>query len=605
MHTDDESEIECTVAKRVASFTIESDSQAEGSIPREFERMKRKRKIVKRRTLCDDMDIDVFTSGSNVTTKSRMDWNGICSTSELSSSDTCSSDGREADDEQSDWVESSNNDENFHVPQTSAKQQFLLKPCIALGALQRKLERFIRDQGQREIIVRHWVNFRQIFEVLRMSEERHLFGRRRLTLKVEFETALTDTFTTDSFVNLVDEAISVILGKAAPCYSFGPFDEISHKGSVVVETRDIHLIWAALSIYGRFFDKPVALHLLSNRMDIFFLVSCFTFVVIFIYGLLLILVYISLPRKEPLIFKGKHALITGGSKGIGKAIALAFIERDCSVSLLARDEDQLKQTCNELNAFAKSKQNNAVARYYSIDVTLPYEVLESVVKKAENELGDINILVNNVGLAVQGTFDSLDISLFEQQMRLNFLSAVFFCGFVCEIVHLTKTVVSKMKIARSGHIIFVNSAAGRCPVWGYTAYGATKFALQGFANALHMELLPYHVQVLSIYPPNTNTEGYQREMLSMPKELQEISASAGLFEPKAVAEHLMYDLSFGNSNTYVGLEGCVLGDLSAGGGPEKSFMRALTQVLFAGLFRAAMLIYIGKFNRIVMQSKLK
>lgn len=74
---------------------------------------------------------------------------------------------------------------------------------------------------------------------------------------------------------------------------------------------------------------------------------------------------------------------------------------------------------------------------------------------------------------------------------------------------MTKAVVSKMKKSRDGQIIFVNSAAGQCPIWGYTAYGATKFALRGFAEALYMELLPYNVQVSVIYPPNTNTEGYQ------------------------------------------------------------------------------------------------
>lgn len=76
-------------------------------------------------------------------------------------------------------------------------------------------------------------------------------------------------------------------------------------------------------------------------------------------------------------------------------------------------------------------------------------------------------------------------------------------------VYMTKAVVSKMKKSRDGQIIFVNSAAGQCPIWGYTAYGATKFAMRGFAEALFMELLPYNIHVSVIYPPNTNTEGYQ------------------------------------------------------------------------------------------------
>lgn len=309
-------------------------------------------------------------------------------------------------------------------------------------------------------------------------------------------------------------------------------------------------------------------------MDIYFCISCLTFGIVFMYAVLLVLVYISLPRKKPLLFEGKHAFITGGSKGIGKAIAVALIRRGCSVSLVARNVKQLEFVCNELNALAKTERNGAVAKYYSVDVTSSYTVLKRVVEEAENELGDINILVNNAGYALQGAFDSVDVSVYEEQMYLNFLSAVY----------ITKAVVSKMKNSRDGQIIFVNSAAGQCPIWGYTAYGATKFAMRGFAEALYMELLPYSVQVSVIYPPNTNTEGYQREILTMPKELKEISGTAGLFEPEMVAECLIYNLSRGNYHTCIGLEGWALGVLSAGAAPEKSFLQAAAQVIDLALF---------------------
>ncbi|KAL3982518.1 short chain dehydrogenase family protein [Acanthocheilonema viteae] len=390
-----------------------------------------------------------------------------------------------------------------------------------------------------------------------------LIGQRRLTFKVEFGVPLRSAFTTHDFEILVNEAVRVILGQTAPNYSLGSFNEIERKGSVVVQASDANLIWAALSLYGRFFGKPIALHFNS--------------------------------LTEPLSFEGKHAFITGGSKGIGKAIATALMRRGCSVSLAARNVEQLELVCKELNALAKSKKNGAVAKYYSVDVTSSYSVLKAVVEEAENELGDINILVNNAGYALQGAFDLVDISVYEEQMRLNFLSAVY----------MTKAVVSKMKKLRDGQIIFVNSAAGQCPIWGYTAYGATKFAMRGFAEALYMELLPYNVQVSVIYPPNTNTEGYQREILTMPEELKEISSTAGLFKPETVAECLIYNLSHGNYHTCIGLEGWALGVLSAGGGPEKSFLQAVAQVLFGGLLRAIMLIYIGHFNWIVEKCRLR
>uniref|UniRef100_A0A0R3RRD6 3-dehydrosphinganine reductase n=1 Tax=Elaeophora elaphi TaxID=1147741 RepID=A0A0R3RRD6_9BILA len=611
MHTDDESEIEYTVVKRVASVTIESDSQVEAEAEQRCGRIRRKKRIVKRKNINEKMDVDVV-SQLNIINKG-MDWDGLCSTSELSSSETCSSDGREADDEQSDWVGPVSEDQNFPLPQMSTRQQRFIKTRTASAALQRKLERFIRDDGQRELIVKHWTSYRQVSRVLQffgleISKRGRGTDLRRKIFRdfCEFEciicrerelgVPLSSAFTGHDFEILVNEAMRQILGQAAPNYSLGPFNETERKGSVVVQASDVHLIWAALSVYGRFFGKPIALHFNSrNKMDIYFCISCLTFAIVFIYGLMLILVYISLPRKKPLSFEGKHAFITGGSKGIGKAIATALIRRGCSVSLAARNVEQLELVCKELNALAESNRNGAVAKYYSVDVTSSYSVLKAVVEEAENELGDINILVNNAGFASQGAFDSVDISLYEEQMCLNFLSAVY----------MTKTVVPKMKKLRDGQIIFVNSAAGQCPVWGYTAYGATKFALRGFAEALYMELLPYDVQVSVIYPPNTNTEGYQREILTMPEELKEISGTAGLFEPEMVAECLIYNLSRGNYQTCIGLEGWVLGVLSAGSAPEKSFLQAAAQVLFGGLLRAIMLIYIGHFNWIVKRRSTK
>lgn len=330
-------------------------------------------------------------------------------------------------------------------------------------------------------------------------------------------------------------------------------------------------------------------------MDIYFYTSCSLFAMIALYALLLLLVYISLPRKEPVIFKGKHALISGGSKGIGKAIATALIERGCSVTLLARNMEHLENACKELNGLAKSMKVPAVARYYDCDVTCDYEVLKAVVDKAEEELGNIDILVNNAGYAAQGAFETLDITIFEEQLRLNYLSAVY----------LTRAVLPKMKASRKGHIVFVSSAAGQCSVWGYTAYGATKFAMRGFAEALHMELLPYNIHVSVIYPPDTNTEGYKEALRTMPEELREICKTAGLFDPELVAERLINDLSHGNYNTSIGLEGQMLSILSAGGAPEKNFWQAAAQVLFGGMFRAIMLIYIGRFNKIVEKHKCK
>ncbi|VDM56200.1 unnamed protein product [Angiostrongylus costaricensis] len=170
------------------------------------------------------------------------------------------------------------------------------------------------------------------------------------------------------------------------------------------------------------------------------------------------------------------------------------------------------------------------------------------VRLSETELGPVDVLINNVGTSVQGAFDELPISSFEEQMRINYLSAVY----------ATRCIVGGMKLRRSGHISFVSSAAGQCAIWGYTAYAPTKFAIRGFADALQMELSPYNINVSVLYPPNTDTEGFKVEMATMPEEVRLISGTAGFFSPQHVAKAHVQDIEDGQYATAVGLDGWML-----------------------------------------------
>jgi 3-dehydrosphinganine reductase len=212
-----------------------------------------------------------------------------------------------------------------------------------------------------------------------------------------------------------------------------------------------------------------------------------------------------------------------------------------------------------------------------------------VFEEAEVRNGPIDVLVNNAGFVAQGGFDELDPSVFESQLRINYLSAVY----------ATRAVIDGMKRRGAGHVAFVSSAAGQCAIWGYSAYSPSKFALRGFAETMHMELLPHNIGVSILYPPNTATEGYQEEMKGMPPEVKEIGGSAGLFTPGEVAQRFIDDLCKGEFATTIGLEGWMLGVVSAGTAPEPNAFNAIAQTLTTGLLRAVMLFYLGGFNRIV------
>ncbi|GMS96162.1 hypothetical protein PENTCL1PPCAC_18337, partial [Pristionchus entomophagus] len=233
--------------------------------------------------------------------------------------------------------------------------------------------------------------------------------------------------------------------------------------------------------------------------------------------------------------RGRHAVVTGGSKGIGKEIAKSLLKRGSNVSIFARKESDLKKACEELQTYANQLGCNQQVRWYSVDMMTKYQEIEETIRVAETELGPVDVLINNAGHSVQDAFEKIPIDDFEKQVRVNYLSAVF----------ATRAVVGGMQSRRSGHISFVSSAAGQCAIYGYTAYSPTKFALRGLADSLHMELQPYKIGVSLLYPPNTETEGFKEELLSMPEELVIISDAGGLASPSQVAEAHVKDIMDG------------------------------------------------------------
>ncbi|CAJ0933132.1 unnamed protein product, partial [Mesorhabditis belari] len=299
--------------------------------------------------------------------------------------------------------------------------------------------------------------------------------------------------------------------------------------------------------------------------------------------------YFSIPSKRKFELKGKHALVTGGSKGIGKQLALSLLSRGANVTIVARNERDLKSATTELQTYADQRGQGQKVQWESADLCGAYDQIEPIVRKAEETFGPVDVLINNAGHSVQDSFEKLPVESFEDQMRVNYLSAV----------HMTRAVVGSMQERRAGHISFVSSAAGQCAIYGYTAYSPTKFALRGLADSLHMEFLPYKISVAVLYPPNTDTEGFQLEIDTMPLETKLISEAAGLFSPKDVAEAHINDIINGETATAMGLDGWMLGVLTAGASPEHNLFRAVVQTLLSGIFRAVMLLYLGYFNGIV------
>ncbi len=187
--------------------------------------------------------------------------------------------------------------------------------------------------------------------------------------------------------------------------------------------------------------------------------------------------------------QGKVAVITGGSRGIGKAIATRFAAEGAKLVLFARDASRLDALKDELKA------NGAEVFSVAGDMAMESDVVRSV-KTAHDAFGRIDILVNNAGFGifkpvVEMKTDEFD-SLFNVNMRGTFIA--------------TRGVLPYMIEQNGGVIINIASLAGKNAVENGAAYAATKWAMLGFAKSLMLEVRKYNVRVVTICPGSVDTD---------------------------------------------------------------------------------------------------
>uniref|UniRef100_A0AAZ3R4T8 3-dehydrosphinganine reductase n=1 Tax=Oncorhynchus tshawytscha TaxID=74940 RepID=A0AAZ3R4T8_ONCTS len=291
-------------------------------------------------------------------------------------------------------------------------------------------------------------------------------------------------------------------------------------------------------------------------------------VVAFVVAFVLLLYMISpLISPKPLKLNGAHVVVTGGSSGIGKSIAMECYRQGAFITLVARDE---------------------VVLCISVDVSKDYRQVESVIKQCQEKLGPVDMLVNCAGTSFSGKFEEVEVERFRSMMEVNYLGSVY----------PTRAVITTMKERRMGRILFISSQAGQIGLFGYTAYSPSKFALRGLAESLQMEMKPYNIYVTVAYPPDTDTPGLAEENRTKPLETRLISETSGVTQPEQVAKIVVKDAQ-GNFNSSVGPDGYMLSALTCGMSPVTSITEGLQQIVTMGLFRTIALFYLGSFDSIV------
>lgn len=194
-------------------------------------------------------------------------------------------------------------------------------------------------------------------------------------------------------------------------------------------------------------------------------------------------------RSVPAPLSERVALVTGGNRGIGKAIAAKLASLGAAVAICGRDRATLETAAKELQA------NGARVHWQRADVTSASDV-EAFVAKTEKTLGGISILVNNAGMGLFGPMHEKTEAEWDTLLNTN-LKSVFL---------VSRAIIPHMLQRKFGDIINISSLAGRNTFAGGAIYCASKWALQGMSGCMAEDLRGFGIRVSTVCPGSVATE---------------------------------------------------------------------------------------------------
>lgn len=223
------------------------------------------------------------------------------------------------------------------------------------------------------------------------------------------------------------------------------------------------------------------------------------------------------------------ALVSGGSSGIGLAIAELLAARGFHVAIAARDPARLLVAATSLRAMG-----GAGATCLPLDVT-DAAACEAAVEALVQDRGRIDWLVTSAGSVEPGLFADLPLDAHRRQMEVNFFGTL-------NLVHP----VSRHMAARGGgRMTLISSAAAFTGIVGYSGYCPGKAAIKALAEALSLELAPSGIALAVAFPPDTDTPQYASEQRAKPEVTKRITAGGGLMSAETVARQIIEGVDAG------------------------------------------------------------
>lgn len=224
--------------------------------------------------------------------------------------------------------------------------------------------------------------------------------------------------------------------------------------------------------------------------------------------------------------KGKHTLITGGSSGIGLALAKNLAKQGCDVTILSRDAGRLQRARQEIKDFASSESVHLGV--IQADVS-NFDNLKQVLESWIEQNGLPDLVINSAGVSRPGLFQTVDLEKFHWMMDINYFGPV----------HTTKIFLPAMLQRGSGHLVYFSSVAGFMGMVGYTGYAPTKFAIKGFVDSLRTEIIGSGVKLSIVFPPDTETPSLEAERPYQPPLLVAMNENAPPVSAEFVAQSVL------------------------------------------------------------------
>ena len=222
--------------------------------------------------------------------------------------------------------------------------------------------------------------------------------------------------------------------------------------------------------------------------------------------------------------KGKVALITGSSRGIGRAIAEEFAKNGINLALAGRDESELQKTAAQVERYGVQ---TVIIKTDLLSREAPAQIVSEAVKK----FGKIDFLVNNAGIAVSASFDKTSMDDWDRLIAINSRAPFF----------ITKEALPVLRKSERAVVINISSAVGRLGYPEQAAYSASKHALMGWTKALAKEVQKDGIRVHVIAPGGVATEMITR----MRPDIN----TAELMQPSEIADIALFLVSFTGNAT--------------------------------------------------------